>query len=80
MNPQYFVKTVSIYSDQSSQDYDCFYASVFEHENPALRSVPLVNIQVPLHDLQHMADAKKGCTAGKTELSKKSIQNSTLRL
>lgn len=24
-----------------SQDYDCFYASVFEAENPALKSLPL---------------------------------------
>ncbi len=23
------------------QDYDCFYASVFEHQNPALKSQPL---------------------------------------
>jgi DNA polymerase iota len=27
------------------QDYDCFYASVFENENPALKSVPLVRRQ-----------------------------------
>jgi hypothetical protein len=25
------------------KDYDCFYASVFEHENPALKSLPLVS-------------------------------------
>lgn len=36
------------------QDYDCFYASVFEHENPALKSLPLVcssgrHISCPIH-------------------------------
>ena len=29
------------------QDYDCFYASVFEHENPALKSLPLVSTAPP---------------------------------
>jgi len=28
----------------NKQDYDCFYASVFEHENPSLKSLPLVSI------------------------------------
>lgn len=27
------------------QDYDCFYASVFEAENPALKSQPLAVVQ-----------------------------------
>ncbi|KAH6841237.1 hypothetical protein B0T12DRAFT_458430 [Alternaria alternata] len=55
-------------------DYDCFYASVFEHENPALRSLPLAVQQKQiivtcnyearrrgLHKLQLIHQAKKVC-------------------
>ncbi|EMD64316.1 hypothetical protein COCSADRAFT_199706 [Bipolaris sorokiniana ND90Pr] len=55
-------------------DYDCFYASVFEHENPALKSVPLAVQQKQilvtcnyearsrgLHKLQLIHDAQKAC-------------------
>ncbi|KAE8452817.1 hypothetical protein EG329_013089 [Mollisiaceae sp. DMI_Dod_QoI] len=53
-------------------DYDCFYASVFENENPALRSLPLAVQQKQiivtcnyearrrgLHKLQLVSEAKK---------------------
>jgi DNA polymerase iota len=53
---------------------DCFYASVFEHENPALRSLPLAVQQKQivvtcnyearrrgLHKLQLIHEAKKVC-------------------
>ncbi|OBT53746.1 hypothetical protein VE04_05306, partial [Pseudogymnoascus sp. 24MN13] len=53
-------------------DYDCFYASVFEVENPALKSVPLgvqqkqiivtCNYEARrrgLHKLQLVSEAKK---------------------
>lgn len=56
------------------QDYDCFYASVFENENPALRSLPLgvqqkqiivtCNYEARrrgLHKLQLITEAKKIC-------------------
>ncbi|KAH7399130.1 hypothetical protein DE146DRAFT_756106 [Phaeosphaeria sp. MPI-PUGE-AT-0046c] len=55
-------------------DYDCFYASVFENENPALKSLPLAVQQKQiivtcnyearrrgLHKLQLITDAKKTC-------------------
>ncbi|KFY34072.1 hypothetical protein V494_07078 [Pseudogymnoascus sp. VKM F-4513 (FW-928)] len=55
-------------------DYDCFYASVFEVENPALKSVPLgvqqkqiivtCNYEARrrgLHKLQLVSEAKKKC-------------------
>ncbi|KAK4981946.1 hypothetical protein LTR66_009584 [Elasticomyces elasticus] len=55
-------------------DYDCFYASVFEAENPALKSLPLAVQQKQiivtcnyearrrgLHKLQLVRDAKKIC-------------------
>ncbi|KAL5345842.1 hypothetical protein ACLOAV_008868 [Pseudogymnoascus australis] len=55
-------------------DYDCFYASVFEVENPALKSVPLgvqqkqiivtCNYEARrrgLHKLQLVSEAKKQC-------------------
>ncbi|KAH6869927.1 hypothetical protein BKA58DRAFT_360239 [Alternaria rosae] len=55
-------------------DYDCFYASVFEHENPALRRLPLAVQQKQivvtcnyearrrgLHKLQLIHEAKKVC-------------------
>ncbi|PQE30009.1 hypothetical protein CJF32_00009501 [Rutstroemia sp. NJR-2017a WRK4] len=51
-------------------DYDCFYASVFENENPALKSVPLKQIIVTcnyearrcgLHKLELIHEAKKIC-------------------
>ncbi|KAF2762375.1 DNA/RNA polymerase [Pseudovirgaria hyperparasitica] len=55
-------------------DYDCFYASVFEAENPALRSLPLAVQQKQiivtcnyearrrgLHKLQLVTDAKRTC-------------------
>lgn len=61
-------------ADGSSQDYDCFYASVFEAENPALRSLPLAVQQKQiivtcnyearrrgLHKLQLIREARKQC-------------------
>ena len=58
----------------SRQDYDCFYASVFEHERPELKSLPLgvqqkqiivtCNYEARrkgLHKLQLVSDAKKVC-------------------
>lgn len=55
-------------------DYDCFYASVVENENPALKSVPLAIQQKQivvtcnyearrkgLHKLQLITDAKRIC-------------------
>ena len=57
-----------------SQDYDCFYASVFENENPALKALPLgvqqkqiivtCNYEARrrgLHKLQLITEAKKIC-------------------
>ena len=56
------------------QDYDCFYAAVFENENPALKRLPLAVQQKQiivtcnyearrrgLHKLQLIRDAKKSC-------------------
>lgn len=58
----------------SLQDYDCFYASVFEAENPALKSLPLAVQQKQivvtcnyearrrgLRKLQLIKEAKKIC-------------------
>lgn len=55
-------------------DYDCFYASVVENENPALKAVPLAIQQKQiivtcnyvarargLHKLQLITEAKKVC-------------------
>lgn len=57
-----------------AQDYDCFYAAVFEAENPALKSLPLAVQQKQiivtcnyvarargLHKLQLITDARKAC-------------------
>lgn len=60
--------------DPPSQDYDCFYASVFEAKNPALKSLPFAVQQKQiivtcnyearrrgLHKLQLIRDAKMIC-------------------
>lgn len=60
--------------DRRTQDYDCFYASVFERETPALRQLPLAVQQKQiivtcnyearrrgLHKLQLVNEAKKKC-------------------
>ena len=57
-----------------TQDYDCFYAAVFEAKNPALRSLPLAVQQKQiivtcnyearrrgLHKLQNLRDARRIC-------------------
>lgn len=36
-----FNASLTSLADQKLQDYDCFYAQVFENRNPALRSKPL---------------------------------------
>ena len=59
---------------RDTQDYDCFYASVFEAENPALKTQPLVVQQKQivvtcnyearrrgLHKLQLITEARKVC-------------------
>jgi hypothetical protein len=49
-----------------AQDYDCFYASVFENENPALKSLPLVcssGCYVSLLDPSFRILAKPFCLA-----------------
>ncbi|KAG9185541.1 DNA polymerase iota [Alternaria panax] len=64
----------TLVSYRNRTTYDCFYASVFEHENPALRSVPLAVQQKQivvtcnyearrrgLHKLQLISEAKKIC-------------------
>jgi nucleotidyltransferase/DNA polymerase involved in DNA repair len=33
--------STALVNDFDFQDYDCFYASVFEHQNPALKAQPL---------------------------------------
>lgn len=61
-------------ADAKPQDYDCFYASVFEAENPALKSLPLAVQQKQiivtcnyearrrgLHKLQLIRDARRKC-------------------
>lgn len=61
-------------SNSTIQDYDCFYASVFENENPALKSLPLAVQQKQiivtcnyearrrgLRKLQLITEAKKVC-------------------
>lgn len=61
-------------ADATRQDYDCFYASVFEADNPALKSLPLAVQQKQiivtcnyearrrgLHKLQLIRDARKKC-------------------
>jgi len=44
---------LTVHITHATQDYDCFYASVFEHENPALKSLPLVRIYEPLPLISH---------------------------
>lgn len=44
------------------EDYDCFYASVFENENPALKSVPLVSPTEGFHVVLLLTPL--GCATG----------------
>lgn len=71
-NPNFFLKVYI--SNCAHQDYDCFYAAVFEREDPNLRSLPLAVQQKQiivtcnyearrrgLHKLQLIREARKKC-------------------